>query len=247
MGRRDNKDRQYNRHPLLLGDCVRAHKYHLIRRWLLLLEADLDALPYSKLKLAVMKTSAPPVLVNRTGQTPAVPAPDDPVIVSIGLNQPKSVEERIYLRWTTDSFITCHLIEAKGSGPSYSATIPPQPAGTLVLYTVISSTADLAAYSASSVIDSLILETAAVFNASPSLPTPTPTPTPDGVPEITQQPANTRVRVGRRAKFQVTASGAPPLSYQWRENGAVIAGATKSRYTTPLRLKRTAGVSSRWW
>jgi hypothetical protein len=39
--------------------------------------------------------------------------------------------------------------------------------------------------------------------------------------------------VGGRAKFQVVASGALPLSYQWRKNGATIAGATKSKYTTP--------------
>jgi hypothetical protein len=39
--------------------------------------------------------------------------------------------------------------------------------------------------------------------------------------------------VGQRAKFQVVASGTLPLSYQWSKNGATIAGATKSKYTTP--------------
>jgi len=43
-----------------------------------------------------------------------VPTPDDPMVVSIGLSQPKSMEERIYLRWSTDGFITSHLIEAEG-------------------------------------------------------------------------------------------------------------------------------------
>jgi hypothetical protein len=33
------------------------------------------------------------------------------------------------------SFITSHIIEAVGSGVKYSATIPPQPKDTLVLYT----------------------------------------------------------------------------------------------------------------
>ena len=88
-----------------------------------------------EMKLAVMKTSAPPVSVSRIGQTPAHPTPDDPITVSIATSQAKSVEERIYLRWSTDLFITSHLIEAEGSGVSYSATIPPQPAGTVGRWT----------------------------------------------------------------------------------------------------------------
>ncbi len=62
---------------------------------------------------------------------------------------------------------------------------------------------------------------------------PTPTPTPDGFPQITQQPANAKARVGQNARFQVVASGATPLSYQWRKNGADIAGATNAIYRTP--------------
>lgn len=41
------------------------------------------------------------------------------------------------------------------------------------------------------------------------------------------------VAVGETAKFSVTASGAPKLTYQWRKNGSNITGATKSSYTTP--------------
>jgi hypothetical protein len=108
-----------------------------------------------EMKLAVMKTSAPPISLSRSGQTPAEPTPRDPITVSIDTSQAKSVEERIYLRWSTDLFITSHLIEAEGSGVSYSATIPPQPAGMLLLYTIITSTADLSAYSTSGVIDKL--------------------------------------------------------------------------------------------
>ncbi len=146
---------------------------------------------------------------------------------------------------------------------SYWATIPPQPAGTLLLYTVITSTADLSAYSASGIIDSLILATTGVFNAVPPTPTPTPTPsatptptptpsatptptvtptpTPDGLPQITQQPADARVRVSRSAKFAVVASGAPPLTYQWKKNGIPISGAIKSKYTTPPTTQSDSG------
>jgi arylsulfatase A-like enzyme len=187
-----------------------------------ILDADVYPVAGSSLKLAMMKTSAPPVSVSRTGQTPAVPTPEDPVLVNIGLSQPKSVEERIYLRWTTDSFITSHLIEAQGSDTSYLATIPAQSAGTLLLYTIITSTADLSACSGSGEIDSQVLATTGVFNAVP------PTP-----PQITRQPANARVKVGRTARFQVVAIGGAPLTYQWSKNGAIIVGATNSSYTTP--------------
>ena len=105
---------------------------------------------------------------------------------------------------------------------SYSATIPPQPAGTLVLYTIITSTADLSAYSTSGVIDSLILATTGVFNAMPPIP-----------PSITTQPVDKTVTVGRTAKFSVRATGTKPLGYQWKKNGANIAGATQPSYTTP--------------
>jgi hypothetical protein len=113
---------------------------------------DLTRLIDVEMKVAVLKTATPPVSVSRSGQTPAEPTPHDPITVSIATSQAKSVEERIYLRWSTDLFITSHLIEAEGSGVSYSATIPPQSAGTLVLYTIITSTADLTPYSTSGIV-----------------------------------------------------------------------------------------------
>jgi arylsulfatase A-like enzyme len=184
-----------------------------------------------EMKLAVMRTSAPPISVSRSGQTPAQPTPHDPITVSIATSQAKSAEERIYLRWSTDLFITSHLVEAEGSGVSYSATIPPQPAGTLVLYTIITSTADLSAYSTSGVIDSLILATTGVFNAVPPIP-----------PSITTQPVDKTVTVGRAAKFRVRATGTKPLGYQWKKNGANIIGATRPSYTTPPTTREDNGA-----
>jgi hypothetical protein len=52
-------------------------------------------------------------------------------------------------------------------------------------------------------------------------------------PAITTQPADITVKVGKTAKFTVTATGTAPLKYQWRKNGVEIAGATKASYTTP--------------
>ena len=186
------------------------------------------------LNLSVLKTSAPPVSVSRSGQTPATPTSDDPVVVSITTGQAPSPEEKIYLRWSTDTFITSNMVRADGSGVNYSATIPPQPGGTLVQYSIVTSTVDLAPYLTSGSIDSLTLSDSVTFNIVPSggAPTPTPTPTP-GSPTITTQPASKTVTAGKTAKFSVTATGTAPLSYQWEKNGSNITGATKAFYTTP--------------
>ena len=187
----------------------------------------------ASLNISVMQTSAPPVQVSRSAQTPAVPGPDDPVTISISLSQPKSPEEQIYLRWTTNSFVTSNLIAATGSGTSYSATVPAQPAGTFLQYSIITSTVSLASPLSSGAIDPLVLSTTASFNAidhAPPTPTPTPPPPP---PTITTQPADIAVTTGKTAKFSVVATGVPPVSYQWTKNGSLIVGAIRPNYTTP--------------
>src|SRR5207247_2891404 len=60
-------------------------------------------------------------------------------------------------------------------------------------------------------------------------------------PSITTQPANKTVNVGQTATFSVTATGSPPLQYQWRKNGANIPGATNSSYTTPATVATDNG------
>lgn len=49
-------------------------------------------------------------------------------------------------------------------------------------------------------------------------------------PEITSQPRDVTINEGASATFSVTATGAAPLSYQWKRNGSVISGATQSTY-----------------
>lgn len=53
------------------------------------------------------------------------------------------------------------------------------------------------------------------------------------IPVITTHPQSQTAAVGGTATFTVVASGAPPLTYQWRRNGAAIYGATSTSYTTP--------------
>lgn len=50
-------------------------------------------------------------------------------------------------------------------------------------------------------------------------------------PSITSQPASVTVGVGQPATFSVTASGTPPLSYQWQRNSVNIPNATSASYT----------------
>ncbi len=50
-------------------------------------------------------------------------------------------------------------------------------------------------------------------------------------PYLTAQPQSVTVPVGSNATFNVTAGGTATLAYQWRLNGANIAGATSSSYT----------------
>src|SRR5206468_2384732 len=47
-------------------------------------------------------------------------------------------------------------------------------------------------------------------------------------PTITQQPVSLNVAAGATATFTVTASGTPPLHFQWRFNGSTVAGATNA-------------------
>jgi Ig-like domain-containing protein/ASPM-SPD-2-Hydin domain-containing protein len=58
---------------------------------------------------------------------------------------------------------------------------------------------------------------------------------------ITTQPAGQTVTVGQTATFSVTASGTPPLNYQWRKNGAAINGATSASYITPATTISDSG------
>jgi hypothetical protein len=70
------------------------------------------------------------------------------------------------------------------------------------------------------------------------------TSSPDQQVAISVQPLSQTVPIGETATFTVTATGTAPLSYQWSENGAQIAGATSSSYTTPAISLGAGGSTS---
>ena len=68
-----------------------------------------------------------------------------------------------------------------------------------------------------------------------------PSPMP---PSITAQPTNQTVNVGGSATFSVTASGTPPLSYQWNFDGTNISGATNPSLTlTNVQMNQTGNYT----
>jgi parvulin-like peptidyl-prolyl isomerase len=60
-------------------------------------------------------------------------------------------------------------------------------------------------------------------------------------PTITAHPAPQTVVAGSSATFSVTAVGTPPLAYQWKRDGADIAGATEPSFTIPAVASADAG------
>src|SRR5205807_10605669 len=164
-----------------------------------------------------MKTSASPIFVSRRGQSPATPTPNDSVTIEILTSRPKSPEERIYLRWSTDTFVTSHMTEAVGSDVTYSAQIPPQPADTAVQYCITTSTVDLSQLSASGTIDLLTLATSPVFkfvseNPGTPPPPPPPTPTPSCDLKVTVTDFKTTTAAGQTDTYSIAMSNNGPSS-----------------------------------
>ena len=63
-------------------------------------------------------------------------------------------------------------------------------------------------------------------------------------PGITTQPAGCTNVAGTTASFIVVASGSTPLTYQWKKNGANIAGATSTNFTIGTVLTKDAATYS---
>jgi hypothetical protein len=61
-------------------------------------------------------------------------------------------------------------------------------------------------------------------------------------PTVTQQPQAVGAVAGQTAQFSVAATGSAPLAYQWRRDGAPIAGATAATYTTPALTLGDSGA-----
>jgi hypothetical protein len=89
-----------------------------------------------------------------------------------------------------------------------------------------------------STFDVVVTNTAGTVTSAAATLTVSPAPV---APTITTPPASQTVTAGQTATFAVVAAGTAPLSYQWQKNGANIAGATLSSYTTPATTTSDSG------
>lgn len=81
-----------------------------------------------------------------------------------------------------------------------------------------------------------------VVVAPPPPPPPAPAPT-NEAPKITSQPSSTQtILAGSSAALSISATGSPTPSFQWRKNGANIAGATSA--TLNLRAVTSADAAT---
>ncbi len=97
---------------------------------------------YGNSRGIVMLTSAAPVNITDVTQSPAAGSvlPTNTVDITITLSAPKSAEENVLVRYSTNSFSTSTIVAATGSGTTYTATIPAQTNGTIVNYYAFTST-----------------------------------------------------------------------------------------------------------
>ena len=88
---------------------------------------------YSNTRVSVMHTTNTPIDI--------VSVQDNSLTPAITLSAAKSSQERVMVRYTTNSFTTSNYVEATGTGTAYSATIP-DPGDTVQYYAFTTTAAD---------------------------------------------------------------------------------------------------------
>lgn len=87
-----------------------------------------------------METSAKPVTITSVSSPAGSIDPNQEVVVTITTSMAVTAEELIYVRYTSNAWITSSLLTVNMSGSSGTAIIPGQPEGTTVAYYAFSST-----------------------------------------------------------------------------------------------------------
>ncbi len=90
--------------------------------------------------MAVLETPNNPTSISAVSRCLATtPAANQSVVVNITLSAGLSPGENVFLRYTTDNFVTSTIVEVTFNGTTGAATIPVQTSGTTVDYYVYSS------------------------------------------------------------------------------------------------------------
>ena len=89
--------------------------------------------------IAVLETQTLPVNISSVTQDPetAVVVAENPVVINVSTSE--LAVENVFVRFTTDDFVTSTILPVVFSGINGTASIPPQPLGTNVKYYVYSS------------------------------------------------------------------------------------------------------------
>jgi hypothetical protein len=101
---------------------------------------------YANTHAVFMETDNAPVNISSISQSPLASnvTPADPVVVTVNTSASLSSQEKVYIRYSTNSFTSSTLVEANMTGNSGTATIPAQPDGTSIQYYAFTSTASVA-------------------------------------------------------------------------------------------------------
>ena len=102
---------------------------------------NFEDIGYTNTNAIFMETSAQPVTLTKVDQTPTSNiTPADSVFIGLKLSSTPSVEEKFYVRYSTDGFATSNLTEVTISADSGFTWIPAQSNGISVNYYVFSTT-----------------------------------------------------------------------------------------------------------
>lgn len=95
------------------------------------------------LPMGIMQLSEPPATIGNVDPVVAHSAPEgSSATVGITLSDNAAPEEKVYIRYTDDSWATDYLVQANGSGTDFTAALPSAPAGTERVYYALTSTAE---------------------------------------------------------------------------------------------------------
>ena len=184
--------------------------------------------------LAVASNVAGSVASNAASLTVTAPDTNPPPATNVA---PTILTEPSATQTATVGGSASFLVSASGvPAPTYQwlkngASIPGATAATLTLsFLTLNDTATYTVI-ASNVAGSAISEDAMLTVVEGKTPPPPPSST-TSAPVITSQPASSQsVSAGSSVSFTVVATGNPAPTYQWRKNGARIAGATNATLT----------------
>jgi len=97
---------------------------------------------YSDTRAIFMETSGEPVQITNVLQSPILPQENETVTITIEINDTKSPEEYVYLRYTTDGWTSSTLVAFNFTGTSGTAQIPGQVLDTEVEYYIFTTIFD---------------------------------------------------------------------------------------------------------